>query len=304
MQSQIAVRERSDAAWPLVLETIDESRFLMAKIEGSSKVQSGLTTVTISMQTNVYVRSSISDDNFPGASSFSTEPRTVILVQGLLGSLTPSGSLPVTGPYRHLFYNSSTLWNQSTGVLMFEINDGMGIPADQVATWSIELRNPTNMTPPANATIRVTGPMQVPPRGESERLVGEVLHVVHEPAFDYLFVNYSSTVMGGQSKVSLHLRPNAIIEPLQNITIGGLRGSETPVTEELQLQGPDASVFTSSFYMNLTNYSHGVVHNGSIIYRRTEVHLSLDRSAPTIEDIYVGMYITVGNESRTIVAYR
>ena len=79
--------------------------------------------------------------------------------------------------------------------------------------------------------------------------------------------------------------------------------SLTPTTDALPLAGDHADAFTSAYYINVTNYTHGLVHNGSIIYRRTELTLSLDRSAEPIEDLFVGMYLTIGNESRTIVKY-
>jgi hypothetical protein len=96
---------------------------------------------------------------------------------------------------------------------------------------------------------------------------------------------------------------HVILETLQNITVAGLAGSETTMTHELQLANADAQGFTSAFFINVTNYSHGAIQHGSIAYRRTETTLSLDRGAPPIDDFFVGRYLTVGNESRTIVGY-
>lgn len=96
---------------------------------------------------------------------------------------------------------------------------------------------------------------------------------------------------------------HVILNTLQNITIAGLAGSETKMTHELQLGDADAQGFTAAFYINVTNFSHGAVHDGTIVYRRTETTLSLDRRAPPVDDFFVGRYLTVGNESRTIVGY-
>ena len=62
-------------------------------------------------------------------------------------------------------------------------------------------------------------------------------------------------------------------------------------------------------HINVTNYSHDThthTHkhmSGTIIYRRTELTLSLDKRAPPIDDYFVGTYLTIGNETRTIVGY-
>jgi len=78
--------------------------------------------------------------------------------------------------------------------------------------------------------------------------------------------------MGGQSQLTLHFQPNGILEARQNITIGGLTGSETPVQQQLPLGGVHADAFTSAFFINVTNFSYGPLHNGSIVYRRTASH--------------------------------
>ena len=94
-----------------------------------------------------------------------------------------------------------------------------------------------------------------------------------------------------------------MIEPGQNITITGLEGSLTPTTAELPLANAHADAFASAHWVNVTNFSHGPVHNGSVIYRRTETTLSLDQSAPAVADLYTGNFITIGNETREIIGY-
>jgi hypothetical protein len=74
---------------------------------------------------------------------------------------------------------------------------------------------------------------------------------------------------------------------------------------DLRLGGSDSQAFTSGYYENVTNYTYGLLLRGSIVYRRTEVSLSLDRSsgAPAVDLFYAGYFLTVGNETRIIVAY-
>ena len=94
-----------------------------------------------------------------------------------------------------------------------------------------------------------------------------------------------------------------VIEPGQNITITGLEGSLTPTTAELPLANAHADAFASAHWVNVTNFSHGPVHNGSVIYRRTATTLSLDQSAPAVAGVYTGNFITIGNETREITGY-
>ena len=184
----VAVRQASHAA--RILETIHEASFEHASISASSRVKSGLSMLTLRMRTNSQLRAFVRDPNLHGASSFSAEPPVMVVVEGLVGSLTPSGRLALTGRSAHLFVNSSSVWNQTRGELLLEMAPGNVLDAHQEASVAFELRNAPNLSQSANATVRVLGALQVPPRGQRQRLEGEALRADVTPKFDVLFVNY------------------------------------------------------------------------------------------------------------------
>jgi hypothetical protein len=169
----------------------------------------------VRIQADTAIKTFILDRNFPGSSSFSQEPPARVIIEGLLGSLTPSNVLSVVGPSAHLLVNSSCVWNQTQGTLVLEFAPGMGLEVLQEATWSWELRNSGKASTPANATVRITGAITLPQDTERQTLVGSVLHAAVPPAFDMLFINYTSAVIGGRSKITIMFQPNAILEGLQ-----------------------------------------------------------------------------------------
>ena len=107
------------------------------------------------------------------------------------------------------------MWNATQGTVVLEFAPGMGLEVLEEASWSWELRNSDKVSAPANATVRITGAISLPQDTERQTLVGSVLHAAASPAFDTLFVNYTSAVMGGRSKITIMFQPNAILEGFQ-----------------------------------------------------------------------------------------
>lgn len=69
-----------------------------------------------------------------------------------------------------------------------------------------------NLSPTANASVRIMGVLQEPPRGPRRRMEGDALLAVITPSFDVLFIISSSIVVGGQSEITIHLQHNGILK--------------------------------------------------------------------------------------------
>ena len=69
-----------------------------------------------------------------------------------------------------------------------------------------------NLSPTANASVRIMGVLQEPPRSPRRRMEGDALLAVITPSFDVLFIISSSIVVGGQSEIPIHLQHNGILK--------------------------------------------------------------------------------------------
>ena len=107
------------------------------------------------------------------------------------------------------------MWNQTQGTVLLEFAPGMGLEVLEEAAWSWELRNSDKVSPPANATVRITGAITLPQDTDRQTLVGRALHAAEPPAFGTLAVNYTCAVTRGRSKITIIFQPNTILEALQ-----------------------------------------------------------------------------------------
>ena len=85
---------------------------------------------------------------------------SVISVTGLVSSRTPSGSLTLSGPSSPRFATTSE-WNKDTGVFMFYVGPGEGIPANDDIQVSFTVENPE--TPLETPTVASIGASLISP---------------------------------------------------------------------------------------------------------------------------------------------
>ena len=208
-----------------VLGVNDTAQSVARSIASANNVAGELVTISMALQFN-----------------FALRQGHRVLVSGLNGTDTvETENLSVTGPAAGLFGDHG-LWRQNEGRLMLSV--WKTIPARTMLEVRFVLLN--------SKTLRATG---VTPtlmvEGDDETFVklsehgmqaSNVLMATESPKFLVKSVGQNTLAFSSLNKVTVTLRPTAILPSGTKITISGLAGSRTD-SSSLVVRGEDASVF-------------------------------------------------------------
>eukprot|EP00960_Hanusia_phi_P077221 768667-Hanusia_phi.AAC.3 len=276
-----------------LLQSSSFASFLHASIIDSIHVIGGANVHFVRIAIDTIIMGFQTDSNLP---YFSPLGSSNFIIDGFLNSPTKSSeNLQLSGRDAILFMNTTASWNQSYGRLNLSLAPGARLSSGYVLEVSFEIKNPSINQPPVKPVIWLQGRTPIPAR----RMDGFALNASSAPKFDYTFVNFSSPVLYSLTTLRFEFRPNTDMEQGSNITISGLKGSTTEQNLELDLQGPSASMFTSSYFINMTNKTYGLLCNGTVkgILDTNPRNIKLD----ACDCVKLGYYINIKNESRQIV---
>lgn len=171
--------------------------------------------------------------------NFVLEAGSAVVVDGLNNSATPSGNLsapyPFTsaGPFKPYFQ-----WDQAGGKATFTLVKR--VVSSEQFTFAFALRNGPGG---AAASPRVSISGQFLGLGFQSMNATDVLHARDMPTFSACNVSQDSSVIGGVSKVTVRVRPTAVLPNATRVTITGLTGNDSPSDALLPLYGPGAALF-------------------------------------------------------------
>lgn len=187
--------------------------FTYKQVSECSEVQGGANVLTFSLASNI---------DIPAG--------TLISISGLTGTQTPSGPVNVQGKNTSLFGGAQ--WTQSTGTLTMTAQSPM--IANQVATFSINVRNPPSGSSPVSPTIGATSSSVIM---GIKTMSGLVLGASAEPLFTRASISESSAAQGSYNTLMMKFVTNSAIVPGSTLTISGLMGTIKATTESIRLSG-------------------------------------------------------------------